>query len=265
MTGDAANGEATPIEDYLDELTVTLRREQPRRARHLLAEAEAHLYDTAEALLASGAGRVAAENEAVARFGAATDIAQAERRSAPLPIRTVLGQVGLSGLLLGSVGAVAVGLSGLVAWLIQLAAGREAIVDVHSGPALTSSYCARFLTNGLPTVSCRAAALDDWAFDTVAFRIALGVLGLLALAAFLLLRRTTRGRALGLLPGTISDTIAAGAFGVAAVATLGLGVDALAVHQAAGQWFSAAVVAIPLAAVFGVRLLSRLRLASEPG
>lgn len=260
MNPDGARDEPTPIEDYLDELAVRLRREPPRRARHLLAEAEAHLYDAAGALRASGAGHVEAETEAVARFGPATEIAQAERHAVALPVRAVLGQVGVSGLLLGAIGAVAVGASGVVAGLLQLAAGRGTIVDVHSGPPLTAANCSRWLANGLSAGSCRAAALSDWAFDTVFFRIALGVLGLLALGAFLLLRRTARGRALGLLPGTISDTIGTGAFGAAGVLTLGLGVDAVAVHQASGQWFSAAVVAVPLALVFGIRLLSRLRL-----
>ncbi len=250
---------ASPIEDYLDDLTLCLRHESPRRARHLVSEAEAHLYDLAAALVSAGAKGLDAEAEAVARFGSAHEITRAEGRVAALPTATIITQIGLSGLFLGSLGAVAVGASGLIAGLIRLIGGTGAIVDLSSGPPLTAANCARWLSSDSSASSCQAAAVGDWADETVFYRIALGIVGLIMLSLSVLAHRVLRRRGARPLPQSVSDTIAASLFIVAGVWTLGLGIDAVVLDRASGQWFSAAIVSLVAGLLFGLRLIDLLR------
>ena len=107
-----------------------------------------------------------------------------------------------------------------------------------------------------PVVS---AAINDWAAETVFYRIALGLLGVLALLALRWVeRRRTVERDLDPL---VTDTIAATIFGGAGAWTLGLGVDAIVTDSGngSGQWFSAALVALVAFGYYAARLLARLR------
>src|SRR6478672_5055111 len=74
-----ASNRATPIEDYLDELLRRIHAD-PRTTRRLLDEANDHLCVAAAELEAAGRPRVAAEREAVRRFGPAADLARASWR-----------------------------------------------------------------------------------------------------------------------------------------------------------------------------------------
>jgi hypothetical protein len=94
------------------------------------------------------------------------------------------------------------------------------------------------------------------------YRLALGLLGALALTGFVLARRrSSRVHGWTLLPPAVIDTIAATLFCVGGVWTLGLGIDAIAVSSGdgSGQWLSAAVVALIAAGGFGARLICDLR------
>ena len=260
MTG---RSETSPIEDYLDGLTVALRRESPRRARHLVSEAEAHLYDVAAELVASGSAPPDAEAQAVARFGSVYDVARAEARAVPSSRGAAVAKVGMSGLLLGSIGAIAVGASGLIAAAIRLIGGIGTIVDLNSGPSLSVTNCTRWLALDPSAPTCQAAALNDWALETIVYRVAFGILGLIALGVYFLMRPVARTHGIGPLPRTISDTIAATLFGVAGLWTLGMGIDAGVLHQGWGQWISAAAVSLPVGVFFGLRLLRRVHMSDE--
>ena len=255
MTGRPADDPGSPIEAYLDELLVASSHADPRQLRHLLAEAEAHLRDDSEAAIAAGMSPFEAEAQAVARFGSATELARADRSRQATPLPVIARQTLLTGLLLGGVGAVAVGVSGLLAEILRLIGGARFLVGVPS--VLPASDCARWLKLTPGARSCASAAVADWANETVAYRIALGVLGVLALLTFRLLVRR-RGRRT--LAPAISDTIAVTLFAAAGVCTLGLGVDAVLVSsgRGAGQWLSAAPVALAGAAFYGTRLVRRL-------
>ena len=109
-----ANAEPdSPIEDYLDSLIRSGRNGDPRQLRYLLAETESHLRDSAGVAQASGLSRVAAEADAVARFGPAVDVCRADQDRARPSYRRLLRQSVWSVALLGGVGATAVGVSGV--------------------------------------------------------------------------------------------------------------------------------------------------------
>lgn len=256
----------SPIEAYLDRLLLELRSHPPRPVRQLLAETEAHLRAAAAEAVAGGMSHADAEADAVARFGPAPVIAQAERERARTPLATIARQCVASCWLLGAVGAVAVGLSGLVAAVLGAIGGSRFLAD-HPGRLLTASDCARWLAADPRALSCHQAAVADWAAETVYYRLAAGLLGAVALALFVVARRRL-GR-LGhwtVLPAAVVDTIAVTLFGAAGAYALAMGVDAVVVSSGhgAGQWLSAAPVALAAAAFFGARLLRDLRFPQPP-
>ena len=252
----------SPIESYLDELVTRMPAEQPRALRQLLTETEAHLRDDAARAIAEGASPHEAEVEAVRRFGPVPGMVAAEQRRFAATLSTVLRQIVSTALLLGSIGAIAIGISGVVAGVFERVAGAAALIDVRPGNVLSSADCARWLANDPAARDCRAAALHDWVGEVVVYRIAFGLLGAAALAIFFLLRRRWgRLRTWSMLPPLVSDTIATIAFAVGAIWTLGTGIDTLAIGPGTGygQWFSAAPVAVAAAILFGIRLVRDLQ------
>ncbi|HEY8729291.1 MAG TPA: hypothetical protein VIL94_06885 [Acidothermaceae bacterium] len=262
MSSTSNDEHGSPIESYLDELVTRMPAEQPRALRQLLAETEAHLRDDAARAVAEGASPHDAEADAVRRFGPVPEMVGAEQRRFATPLSTVLRQIASTTLLLGSIGAITVGLSGVLAAVFQQTAGSRALVDVRPGQVLSGSDCARWLATDPTAHDCRAAAIYDWVGEVITYRISLGLLGVAALAVFFLLRRRwTRLRRWSMLPPLVSDTIATTAFATAGIWTLGTGIDTLAVGPGTGygQWFSAAPVALAAAMFFGIRLVRDLR------
>jgi hypothetical protein len=259
--GDQAQPDS-PIECYLDELIAGLSTRRPRELRHLVTEAEAHLRDDAAAGVAAGLSSRAAELAAVERFGAASELAGAERRRLATPLQVLARQFVLSAVVLGGIGAMAVGASGAISAGIEWVAGSRVVAAPTSGQLLAANDCARWLGLNPSAGTCRAAATADWVNEVIWYRLALGVLGALALAVFIIVRRrSTRVHEWTLLPAAISDTIAATLFCVGGVWTLGRGIDAIAVSSGdgSGQWLSAAVVAMVAAGIFAVRLIHDLQ------
>jgi hypothetical protein len=146
--------DGSPIERYLDELLGRLRVD-PARARRILAEAEDHLYATAEGLQGDGLSRSDAEQEAVRRFGEPAEVAASHRRirlqDLPRPM------IGLSG-----IGLVAIGVSGLFAEVMGRLWGAAFVAGDPPGSTYTPARCADF-QEYLPGHDClSAAALHHW-------------------------------------------------------------------------------------------------------
>lgn len=252
----------SPIERYLDDLFVELRRTSPRDARYLLSEAETHLRDAAEEANRNGLSQADAELAAVGRFGGAHQSAAEDRNRGRTPL--VRGLL-VSAWSLGALGAIAVGVSGLVAGIMRLAgASNQFIAGGQSTANLSPSDCARWLSGYPHAHSCAQAALGDWAWETVGYRIAFGVLGLVAIGLLVVARRRWfRTRLWAALPATVVDTVAATLFGISGIWLAGLGIDALVVSSGhgAGQWLSAAPVALAAGLLFGLRLMREVRFA----
>jgi hypothetical protein len=242
----------SPIEDYLDELVTALAGRPPRELRAMLAEAEAHLRDDAEAAVARGIAPRDAETQAVMRFGPAEAVARAERQRARPSAAQVTAQLLRGALLLVGIGAIAIGLSGVVAAAIRFVFGERALVDVTPGQVLPAADCARWRALYTSAHSCRDAAVADWAEETVIYRVVFGVLGVLVLVAY---RRwlSRRGPRLPELL-TIRDAVGMTAFSLAAIWTCALGFDRALNGGGAGQWFSATPIALTGAIGFAVLL-----------
>jgi hypothetical protein len=252
------NGDESPVEDYLDELLRALRGD-PRQVRHQLAEAEAHLWDATDEGIASGLDRASAERQAVERFGSAAALADDEARRQSVSWSVLTRQGVMSVLLLGSIGAIAVGVSGIIAAFIGGVWGSRVLVTTPTNADMTASACTRWL-HGSHTLSCAQAAMADWSFEVVGYRIAAGVVGLLGLGLWYGLRRRTH-RTGSSLPSVVVDAVALTAFGAAGLWLAGQGIDTVVVASGhgAGQWLSAAPVALVAAAAFAWHLAHTLR------
>jgi MYXO-CTERM domain-containing protein len=249
----------SPIERFLDDLFIHLKTAPARDARALLAESEAHLRDLEAEARSAGMSEHDAEIQAVLRFGDARRLADedANRHGTGLAIRTVV-----SAWALGALGAIAVGVSGVVAGVMRLAGASDAfIARGPSSGGLSPAACARWLAGYPHASSCAQAATADWAAEVVAYRVVLGFLGLLAFGGLLLVRRRWPQLRGAWLPPVVIDTIATLAFAASGIWLAGLGADALLVAsgRGAGQWLSAAPVALAAAAFFGLRLVEQLR------
>jgi hypothetical protein len=220
----------TPIEDYLDEL-LRRTRADTRTTRRLLDEASDHLHATAAELHSGGMSRQEAETEAVHRFGPVTPIAHAtfHRSLLALVFETLRAALFLAGC-----GLVAVGISGLVALVMNLWAGRSFVggETVFPGPG---------------------GSVQETADDAVVLRVIAGLVGLLLLLGYLVWRRHTSSAAL--LPAGLVDALGAAAF---AAGTAGLAI--ISADQAAhtgtpgiGFPLSGALVALPATVYFCIR------------
>ncbi|MGO4247990.1 permease prefix domain 1-containing protein [Paenarthrobacter sp. RAF54_2] len=253
----AENGAGTEggaIDAYLDELFIAARDGDPAAGRRLLAETEAHLRECAARLRGQGMSPEDAEREAVHRFGPVSTVTPVLRPSlhdvARLPLRAFLRPV----VGLAAVGAIAVGVSGAISELFGRIWGAGFVAGDLPGVAYTAARCA-VLQAPYPGLDCAQAAAEHHWGEVVEYRVVLGVLGLVLVLVWRLLPREA------VLPAGLAPSLAAAAFLFAAAAT---GVQALnaAVQgwQGTGAWLSAVVVALPLAAVFAVAALRKMRM-----
>lgn len=175
------------VEQYLNELFDRLAG-TGAVGRRALVETEDHLAESKAALIASGLDEREASLRAVARFGDARQIAR-DLRNADRDLAGLARQLFMTGWLLGALGAVAVGLSGLLAAGMRGLWGATFLSGDTNGVTYTASRCADFI-GYFPGRTCEAAATLHHAGEVVDSRVALGFLGLLACGAFAVARRT---------------------------------------------------------------------------
>jgi vacuolar-type H+-ATPase subunit H len=239
------------VEDYLDQLHARLRC-APRDARRILAEAEDHLREAVTDGLAAGLTEAEAQQQAVSGFGSVRAVVRAhDARLRRLPTVAVLRDVILAAWRLGAVALVAVGASGLVAGLMNAVFGRSFVGGAPAAVRYPAAACQRWLSLWPHAHSCAQAVMLENSSDAVTLRLAAGVLGVAALAAYHLAGRRPRD----LLPDSFTPTVAMTLFGAA-----GLGLAAFSVDDTvlglrsgpgtpagAGFYASGAIVALVMA------------------
>ena len=262
MSSGTADVPGDLVEDYLDRLLVSLSG-SPRQVRHTLAEVEAHLRDAVAEGIAAGLPEETAQAQALERIG---PVHAVTGRAAVLtrPSSALLRRLTLTAALVGGAGFVAIGGAGMVGRLLQAIRGNLFMTAPWPHGTYTQADCARWLAGDPGTRSCVTAMLADHAFDFLLQATAAGLLGLIALAAYLFLRRRWRDRATmtALPPGTAEalGTVTAGA---AAVYFFGVVADIEMVQHGigAGQPLSLAIAAAGAAAVFALALWHTVRAA----
>lgn len=255
-----APSEDEPVEEYLDRLLLTLGG-SPRHVRHTLAEIEAHLHDVVAEEMAAGKPRPEAEAAAVARIGAVREVTGRAARFAR-PAAALLRRTALAGSLIGGVALVAVGLSGAIARALAATRGGSFVTAPFPPGSYTRADCARWLAGDSGTHSCLTAMIADHVGDIVLQSYAGGIVGLLTLAAYRVMRHRWDDRAtLTALP--VGSAEAAGCILalLVAIGTLAAGVNTEMVQggQGAGRQFSLAIAALGAATFFAVRLYRAVR------
>ncbi len=237
-----------PIEQYLDELYLHLRTD-PRSARRLLDEAADHLHGAADELEAGGMARLEAEREAVRRFGAGAPLARAD---AQRTFAGLLADTAKAVTLLGAIGLVAVGISGLVA----------AAMNALFGEQFVGGGLAQSIFGG------HTATMTEDAGDAVSLRVLAGLVGAVVLAVLWGLRRARPDlMRLRVLPSAYVDLVGLVAFASAAILLLAASIDQLVQHGGHGTGFflSGALVSLVGALGYGIRAVrSVLHLAPRP-
>lgn len=251
MSGTPDQAGDDPIEAYLDEFLVTVSG-SPRHVRHALAEVEAHLADAAAAGRSEGLAEADARAAAVRRLGPVTGVA--DRPTLAWRLTPALRRRGaLAALLIAAVGGIAVGIGGILGRLAQGLWGNGAIAVPFPPGSYTSADCTRWLSGYPSAHNCISAMTADHAADFLRNAAGCGLLGLLALVGYVLLRRRWAGRAIALaVPAGTEYLLGAALALVATLALAGQGIDAVLVTRGngAGQPFSLAIAAASAAGFF---------------
>ena len=240
------NRDGDPIESYLDELLGALRG-TARDVRRTLAECEAHLRESVE--------RGVAPEQAVASFGSIREVAASFNRAhRPASVRSVMSGLTFQVWRLSAIGLIAIGISGVIAWLTALLAGTSAVFGDAPGTHDSASACAHFLAVQPTAHTCGAAALLEARDDALVLRGAAGVLGLLLLAAWFWWKRRMavepRNSDLRIAAALIGLT----AFGAAGLLLTGYGIDRAVINTGSGQWITSGAVALAVAMGYAVTL-----------
>ena len=247
------------IDAYLDALARELRLD-PAHTRRVLIEVEDHLREALRANVARGLDEGEAAARALTAFGSPRLVARRFHvESGSRPTRALLLQLVLTLGLLAGVGLTAIGASGALAAAMGGAFGKSFVASDGYGITYTPQRCAQYLQGDPGATSCTQAALDDHFDEIVFYRLAIGVLGLAALAGCWLLRR--RYRALlrtAALPDLFGDTAGAAVFGVAAALLLLDGVAGASATGSRGGQLSGGIVAALVALYYCRGLLRTL-------
>jgi hypothetical protein len=243
------------IDAYLDRLLLALTG-RPADMRRVLSEVESHLYDAVDEGIDRGLDAEAAVAEALERFGTPGQVARRYRRidlSRPL-VREITSALAV----LAAVGLLAVGASGLLSMGFRATWGSSFVAGDLPGVTYTAERCAEYEALHPEAPSCALAAAAHHADEVELYRIAVGVLGAVLLAGWWFASRR-RPPAVGALPGAVVPTAGAATFGLAGAALAVQAVGAGA--NGAGQWLTAAIVALVVAAVYARQLAQVLTVA----
>lgn len=262
------------VEEYLNELRASLRL-APADAELIVAEAEDHLRETAAAGLAAGMTEREAQQAAISAFGSVTAVVRAHRERHQWNV-ALAGNLIMAAWKLVLLFLLAAGVSGVLDWIMDLAAGERfagfaADAPVGRPPA---AECRRLLSEFAGAHSCAQAWTQDQNSDHAGFLAAAVVLGLFLVAGYFFVRyvQDLRGYpALDVLPRGFFAAVAVCCFGCWAV---GLAIGAAQTAAAGGgpgALISGAIVTAALAIAYVPRLRrarlgdGRLQAGMRPG
>jgi HAAS len=246
----------TTIEQYLDQLADELIA-SPRQARRILAETQDHLYSARQSLIDGGMAPGEAEKTALSQFGTPAVVARSFRPGLQLTSLPFIESLGTTLLGLAAVGFIAIGLSGVLSFGFGALVNRDFVSGDLPGVTYTPQRCDDFFRFHPEASTCEDAATAHHYDEIVFQRIDVGVLGLLALAAYFAARRLRQARSM---PAVFAPTIGAALFGIAGVGftLMSIGQTVTGGSGGAGAYLSGGLVCLVFAAAYGLRLLPLL-------
>lgn len=237
------------IDAYLDELQGRLRG-TPGDIRRSVVECESHLRDRTAGFLTDGIEAETATRQAIAAFGPPETVAaELNRAHRPRAVRMLIAGLAGQAAHLVAVGLLAIGASGIVAWLLTELLGSRTVFADAPGTSYGAAACAHYLAVHPSARTCAQAALAEGRDDSLFQRAAAGVLGVLLIAGLWWWRRRASRRPLGEPPALslAAALVGVAMFGAVGVVLTGYGVDRAVVNTGSGQWLSAGAVAIIVA------------------
>jgi hypothetical protein len=255
MTGGITGAQDDVIEQFLDRLLVSLSG-SPRQVRHTLTEVEAHLRDAAAEGMAAGLSEQDAQLWAVERMGPVHEVTGGPA-ALTRPSGALLRRLTLTACLVGGAGLAAVGGAGLIGRWFEAVRGNAFLTAPWPPGSYTQADCARWLAGDPGTHSCVTAMLADHAGDIMMEAAAAGVLGVLILAVYVVLRMRWRDRAtMTALPAGSAEALGAVLAGLAAVACFGVAwnIESTQHGMGAGTPWSLGLAAAAAAVAFALAL-----------
>lgn len=252
-----------PIDRLLDQLFDALAG-TGAAGRRALTEAEDHLRSATADGITAGLSDEDAQRAAVQRFGPPEQVA-GELRTVHFGVRRLLRRAFTGAWLVGGLGLVAIGVSGLLAEVFGRLLGAGFVAGDASGVTYTAARCADYAEYHPSATSCAAAAaLHHWD-EVVTYRVAAGVLGLVALGLLWLARRTVLRGPSWTPPFALTAIVVTGLMGVAGVVLSGVSVMSLLFGESSGVGANLAggIVAIVVASAAALWLMSVLRRAQR--
>jgi hypothetical protein len=162
---------------------------------------------------------------------------------------------------LGVTGLIAIGLAGLLALTLGTTVDKRFVSGDAFQITYTKARCAEYIEYEPTARSCDEAATLHHFGEEVGYGLSAGLLGLLGLAAYVVLSRRWRWmRDRTALPDGFEATIATSLFGIVAVVELAESLNQLGFGDAAGigAFLSRGLVSLAVAAAYGFSLLRTL-------
>jgi len=246
--------QADLVAAYLARLRTRLRTPDTEL---VLAEAEDHLRESVAAGIAIGMTGREAQEAAISAFGSVRAVVRAHNLRPGQVARDLV----MAGLKLGWIGCFSIAASGFVAWAMDGLFGRA---FVGGSPAATARFapaqCEYWLKIWPGAHTCAQAAMLESSSDAVSLRvIGGGIAGMALLGAYLLALMYWRPGGIRVLPGGFFPVAAAAVFaagGLALVVCAFTG-GPLGAQKRPGAFLSGAIVALGMAAAYGVRARRR--------
>jgi hypothetical protein len=248
------------IGQYLDELRASLRL-APEEAELIVAEAEDHLRTTALAGLATGMTEREAQQAAISAFGPVRAVVRAHESRPRNLIRgrstsEILSDLFWTAWKLGGIGLTAIGFSGLVVLVMNVAFGPTFTGQAPPGVTFAKAECAYWMSVWPGAHTCATAHMLEASSDAVVLRVVAGTLGIILLLGYGIARYFWRRSGRG------PVVLLAGYYHVAAACVFGVGAFGLAlaqltgftVSEGPGAYLSGALVAAALAVGYGAKI-----------
>jgi hypothetical protein len=251
------SGPRDRIEEYLSDLRASLEL-APDEAELVVAEAEDHLRETAACGLATGMTEHEAQLAAISAFGSVTAVvrAHASRPAGFIRGRTpaaILADLVLASWKLAGTGLIAVGVSGLVVLLMNVAFGPAFTGLASARVSFQKTDCAYWMSLWPGAHTCATAHMLEASSDAVVLRAGAGVMGAALLVAYGIVRYVQRRRGRGpvvVLAGYF-PLLAVGVFGAGALGLALAQLTGFAITQGPGTYLSGAIVAGVAAVWYG--------------
>jgi hypothetical protein len=162
-----------------------------------VAEAEDHLRETAADGLAAGMTEREAQQAAISAFGSVTAVVRAHEPRPEDFVRgrtpaAIIGDLILAGWKLAATGLIAVGVSGLVVLLMNVAFGRAFTGQAPAGVSFPKADCVYWMTLWPGAHTCAAAHVLEASSDAVVLRAGAGLMGAALLVAYGVVRYVQR-------------------------------------------------------------------------